>query len=526
MSSSPNCYPPPPPPTPVPPNNISPPPTGYPTITIPTNIDYTSKDFAGLSYSMLNYASDIMPDWNPASQGDFGVALLESFAYAGDILSYYGDRVSQEAYLPTATQRLSILNIAQLLGYVVSNGSPATGSVTFQTVNPGVAVTIPIGTQVTGTFNTVTDAPIIYETTEEGVCPENGGTVTLPVSQGITYTQVLLGVSSGGTNNTTGSPGQTFAIKQTGVIDNSVQVFVQSATGLQQWAFSQYLIDNSPTDMVFTTFTDSSGTTWVQFGDGLNGAIPNSGMSIYATYIIGVGSTGNAVAGSIGTIVSSLPGVFIPTLGDGITYNSTDMTQGADAETIDLIRANAPSTFQTQFRAVSLSDYENLAYNVPGVTVVNAVALHSTSVSLYVLGPSYQAPTAALTDSVLDYFAGRSLAGVTLSVATPSLIPIDIGDLSNYVTLQVQNNYQEVAVTNAVLSAINNLLQPPNSQFGAFITVGQIYQTIMAVAGVEYVIIPVITREDTTQTTTNPIQLRASEIAIPGQVYMNVSGGL
>lgn len=526
MTSSPNCTPPPPPPTPVPPNNLTPPPTGYPTITIPTNIDYTSKDFAGLSYSMLNYANTIMPDWNASSQGDFGVALLECFAYAGDILSYYGDRVGQEAYLPTATQRLSLLNIAQLLGYVVSNGAAAYGSVTFQTTNPGPAVTIPVGTQVTGAFSTIADQPVIYETTEVGTCPENGGTITLTVSQGQTYNQILVGTSTGGTNTTTANPGQVFSIAQTGVIDDSVQVYVQSSTGLQQWVFSQYLIDNSPTDQVFTTFTDAAGTTWIEFGDGLNGAIPNSGMAIYATYIIGVGSAGNCAAGSVGAIVTSLPGLFIPTLGDGTTFNSTAMGGGADAESNDLIRASAPASFQTQYRAVSTSDYQNLVYNVPGVTAANAVSLHSTSVTLYVLGPSFQAPTTSLTNNILDYFSGRELAGVTLSVATPSLISIDVGSTSSYVTLQVQNNYMETAVTNAVLAAITNLFQPPNSQFGALITVGEVYQTIMAVAGVEYVIIPVITREDQTQTTTTPIQLRASEIAVPGLVFMNVNGGL
>jgi uncharacterized phage protein gp47/JayE len=506
-------------PTPVPPNNLTPAPAGYPTLTIPTNIDYTSKDFAGLVYSMLNYAATAMPDWNTSSQGDFGVALLQCFAYAGDILSYYGDRITQEAYLPTATQRLSLLNIAQLLGYTVSNGAAATGTVTFQTTDPGVAVTIPVGTQVSGPFDTVTDQPVIYETTEVVTCAANGGTVTATVSQGVTYNQILLG-------NSNGSPGFIVAIPQTGVIDGSVQVFVQTAGGIQQWAFSQYLIDNGPDDLAFTIYTDASGVTWIQFGDNINGAIPGTGMNIYATYIIGAGSAGNCSAGTVGTIVTPLPGIFIPLEGDGITFQSSVMAGGADPESNELIRANAPQTFQAQFRAVSPADFEALVFNVPGVTAANAVSLHSTSVTLYVLGPAFQAPTTQLSDNILDYFEGRTLSGVTLAVGVPSLIPIDVGSNSSPITLQVQPNYLQVAVENAVLQAVTNLFQPPNSSFGEFITVGQVYQTIMAVAGVEYVIIPIITREDVTQTNTNPIQLRQSEIAVPGNLYINASGGL
>src|SRR5579859_4749249 len=123
-------------------------PSVSPALQVPSNIDYTSKDFTGFMQSMIAYAQTIMPDWNTGSEGDMGVALLELFAYPLDILSYYGDRISAESYLLTAQQRLSLLNIAQLLGYTVSNGTPATGTVTFQTPNPGPEVNIPPGTQV------------------------------------------------------------------------------------------------------------------------------------------------------------------------------------------------------------------------------------------------------------------------------------------------------------------------------------------------------------------------------------------
>ena len=99
-------------------------------LALPTTIDYTSKDYTGFYQSMMAFAQQVFPDWTPSSEGDFGVALVELLSMCLDIMSYYGDRISQEAYLPTATQRLSLLNISQLLGYIPSNGSPATGTVT------------------------------------------------------------------------------------------------------------------------------------------------------------------------------------------------------------------------------------------------------------------------------------------------------------------------------------------------------------------------------------------------------------
>jgi len=51
-------------------------------------------------------------------------------------------------------------------------------------------------------------------------------------------------------------------------------------------------------------------------------------------------------------------------------------------------------------------------------------------------------------------------------------------------------------------------------------------QTIMSVPGVDWHTIPLFSRTDVTQVTTNNIQLRASEIAVPGTCYITAIGGL
>src|SRR3954462_11625070 len=100
-----------------------------------TPIDYTSRDFDSVRQSLLDYASRTFPEWTQASEGDFGILLVELFAYCADILSYYGDRVANEAFLSTATQRRSVLNIAELLAYTPSGALASTGTVTFTNFN-------------------------------------------------------------------------------------------------------------------------------------------------------------------------------------------------------------------------------------------------------------------------------------------------------------------------------------------------------------------------------------------------------
>lgn len=501
------------------PTTVYPLPIAYPVLTIPTSIDYTSKDYSGFLSSMLSFASQIMPEWNPTSEGDFGRVLVELFCYAADILSYYGDRISQEAYLPTAQQRLSLINIAQLLGYVPSNGVPASGTVTFETANPGVAVTIPAGTQVQTSFGVNgLDQPVVYETQTTITVAANGGTASSAVIQGETQTLVELGVSDG-------TAGQVFAIPQTGVIDGSVSVFVQTATGNQQWTQVQYLVDSIASDQTYVIQTDAQGNTDIHFGDNINGEIPGLGLAVFATYRIGVGSKGNVGAGLVGIIVDNIEGVFIPTQADGVTFLSTAMVGGTDPETNDQIRANAPAAFRTQYRAVSPADYGDLALAVPGVIAANAVANHSTSVSVYILGPGASIPDSGLIQSVLTYFESRMLAGVTLSVLPPNLIKVDVGSSGNQVNLVVKDRFSITNVIPNVQKALNSLLSPPNVGFGQLLNVSDIYNAILSVDGVAWAFVPLFTREDVVKTDTTAIQFRASEVPVPGTFYINASGG-
>lgn len=492
--------------------------TGNPVLAVPTSIDYTSKDWQALVTSMLAYGQIVMPDWNQSSEGDLGVAFVEVFAYLGDILSYYGDRISQESYLPTATQRLSLLNIANLLGYTVSNGVPATGTVTFTSSAGGNAIVIPQGTQVASAFNTTTDSPIIFETNAVATCPANAGTVTVPVTQGITFSLVPIG-------STSGLPGQTLQLPMTEVIDGSVDIFVQTVAGNQQWNQVQYLIDSGPADMVWSSFTDANGLTNITFGDNVNGLIPSVGLTVWATFRVGAGAAGNQAAGTVGAIVNAIDGLSVGQNMDG-SFMSSAMSGGADPETNDHIRANAPASFQTQQRAVSPQDFQSLVLAVPGVTTASVVANHSTSVTLYVLGPSYQAPASGLVSNILSFFQGKTLAGVTVTVGTPTLVPIDVGSSGSHITLQVAPGYVQTTTVTNVQTALTQLFRPPQSSFGQLITLSQIMQTIMGVPGVLWCIVPLFTREDATQATTNNIQLRTSEIAVPGTYFITASGGL
>ncbi len=89
-------------------------------------IDYVTKDYEGYRQAMLNQIPLLLPNWTDRSESDFGVALIELFAYVADILSYYQDRVANESYLATATQRRSVTELLRLIDYQIDPGLSAT----------------------------------------------------------------------------------------------------------------------------------------------------------------------------------------------------------------------------------------------------------------------------------------------------------------------------------------------------------------------------------------------------------------
>jgi hypothetical protein len=82
---------------------------------------------------------------------DFTVALLDSWAVVLDILTFYSERVANEAFLRTAVERRSVTELAALVGYVPSPGVSASATLAFTLADsPGAPAVVPIppGTRV------------------------------------------------------------------------------------------------------------------------------------------------------------------------------------------------------------------------------------------------------------------------------------------------------------------------------------------------------------------------------------------
>ncbi len=99
-----------------------------------------------------------LPDWGDGGEkrplaalktrasNDATIAMLDAWATVADVLTFYQERIANEGYLPTSTERRSIVELANLVGYKLDPALAATARLAF-TIASGQEAIIPIGTQ-------------------------------------------------------------------------------------------------------------------------------------------------------------------------------------------------------------------------------------------------------------------------------------------------------------------------------------------------------------------------------------------
>lgn len=94
--------------------------------------DYTSRDYLSIRQDLIKRAATMVPEWDATDASEFGNVFVDLWSYMGDILHFYVDRAASETFLQTATQRESVMSIANLLDYVPASPRASRGSVVMQ----------------------------------------------------------------------------------------------------------------------------------------------------------------------------------------------------------------------------------------------------------------------------------------------------------------------------------------------------------------------------------------------------------
>ncbi|MDD5420484.1 MAG: hypothetical protein PHV57_11650, partial [Methanomicrobiaceae archaeon] len=134
-------------------------------------ISYRTGDHARFRASMMAALSGTerrpaLAGLRTRESGDFSIALLDAWAVIGDVLTFYQERIANECYLRTATERLSLSHIAALTGYRLRPGAAAATYLAFTVESDLAAVPVGRGTRVQS-IPLDGRPPLTFETVEE-----------------------------------------------------------------------------------------------------------------------------------------------------------------------------------------------------------------------------------------------------------------------------------------------------------------------------------------------------------------------
>jgi hypothetical protein len=146
-----------------------------------SQISFRVDDFTGFRRALLRPlpSEQAIVTWRPAP-GDLGLQVLEWWAYLGDVLTFYNERIANESYLRTATQASSLANLVALLGYQPAPGIAATGSVAAMrtAAQPNEPLVIPAGMQ----LSSAATSGVPVQTFEVGATASFTGVSSVPAT--------------------------------------------------------------------------------------------------------------------------------------------------------------------------------------------------------------------------------------------------------------------------------------------------------------------------------------------------------
>jgi len=247
------------------------------------------------------------------------------------------------------------------------------------------------------------------------------------------------------------------------------------------WHEAEQVAYLAPADRSYITRTDDSAKTTVIFGNGVRGArVPTGVENIKATYRTGIGASGNVDAGQI-TLLTTKP------LGVKEVINPLPASGGADRDSRDQIRRNAPVALMALDRLVSVQDYTDFARAFAGIGKASAIhiAADGGEIVYVTIAGAENAPidtTSDLFRNLLAAFAkfGDPQQPVRVGVAETKLLLVQA-------TIAVLPDYQFESVVPQIRATLLSAFAFDNRDLGQSIAASEITSIIQNVEGVAHV---------------------------------------
>lgn len=324
-----------------------------------SNLNVTELDFDQIKQNLKNYLKTQSQFNGYDFEGSGLSTLLDVLAYNTHYNAIAAHFSLNEAFLDSAQIRGNVVTRAKLLGYV-----PRSVLAPRATVNIVVDVTNEIGTlpntltmaRGTKLSTSVAQEQYQYVTLQTQTATLIVDTTVTPNTKTYTFNNVVIAqgyYKSLKYRVDNDIENQKFQLSDTDADTSTLRVRVQEneeSTSFDIYTRFETLLNVTSTSQVYYLQENAGNYYEIYFGDGVTGRKPNNNNIITLDYVYTEGQESNGA--NVFTLSDSIAG-----FGTSSVTTVVAAAGGAEQETAESIRFNAPLTFTSQNRAVTSDDY-------------------------------------------------------------------------------------------------------------------------------------------------------------------------
>jgi hypothetical protein len=368
--------------------------------------------------------------------------LLDTLAYNTHYLGFNANMLANEMFLDSASLRSSVVSHAKSLGYEVSSPRAPIAVINVGLSTSASTKTMPAGTA----FTTVVDGTDYQFVTIADVTASNTGS-TVPFDSVNIYEGTYLTTRY---TVDTSDVDQRFTLGDANADTSTLTVKVQTSnsdTSTTTYTKATDITQLSSNSTVYYLQETDSGLFEVYFGDGTVSKALSDGNIVILQYVVTNKSLANgANSFSSPTSIDSVTSVTVTSVSGAVG--------GAESESIDSIKLNAPLDYSAQGRCVTVDDYKTytkkLFANTQAVSVwggEDGSFDTSTGVSS---NPEYGKVFISIkstTGSNLTTVQKSNLVAAFAPFKVASITPVIVDPETTSIILNVTFNYDSTATT-------------------------------------------------------------------------------
>ena len=311
-----------------------------------TKLQVTELDFDDIKTNLKTYMKNQTEFSDYNFEGSGLSVLIDALAYNTHYLGMNANMAVNEAFLDTATLRSSVVSHAKTLGYTPRSARAPIAYLNVTINNSSLtSITIAKGTKFTTQIDGTSYAYVVNA--NQTTTPVNGVLrfSNLPVYEGSLVTAKYTVDSS--------NIEKRYMVTDNRADTTTLKVSVQNSASdvtTTVYTLATDITQVTATSNVYFLQETDGGKYEVYFGDDVVGTKPTDGNIIIIEYIVTNKAQSNGAKTFSGTSVGGQSNITIATVAAS--------AGGAEPETIESIKYNAPLDYASQGRAVTTEDYK------------------------------------------------------------------------------------------------------------------------------------------------------------------------